>query len=113
MLTVFGRNWKPFPPPTVTSKIVLVADGTPFTAGRPFWSTIRMGGALLIWGMLVCLSPDLACDKNTIANIVASQKVSRNTAFNRFMIYSFSCAPALRIFFNIDTEPYLALCDSA
>jgi hypothetical protein len=36
MLTVLGTNWKPFPPPVVTSTIVLVADGTPFTAGCPF-----------------------------------------------------------------------------
>ena len=34
MLTVFGAKVKPCP--TVTSKIVLVADGTPFTANPPF-----------------------------------------------------------------------------
>jgi hypothetical protein len=34
MLTVLGVNEKPGP--TVTSKIVLVADGAPFTAGWPF-----------------------------------------------------------------------------
>src|SRR6266404_3193480 len=44
-----------------------------------------MGGALLIWGMLVCLSPDLACDKNTIANIIASQQIRRAPAFDRFI----------------------------
>ena len=42
MLSVSGTNWKPFPPPTVTSKIWLVAEGTPLTAGRPFWSTMWM-----------------------------------------------------------------------
>jgi hypothetical protein len=34
MLTVLGENEKPGP--TCTSTIVLVADGTPFTAGWPF-----------------------------------------------------------------------------
>ena len=36
MLTVSGTNWKPFPPPTITSTVVLVADGIPLTAGWPF-----------------------------------------------------------------------------
>jgi hypothetical protein len=36
MFTVSGTNWKPFPPPTVTSKIAPVGDGTPLTAGWPF-----------------------------------------------------------------------------
>ena len=34
ILTVLGENEKPGP--TVTSTIVLVADGTPLTAGWPF-----------------------------------------------------------------------------
>jgi hypothetical protein len=67
---------------------VVVADGTPLTAGWPFWSTMRMGAgaALFAWGMLVRLSPDSARTKNTIANIVASQKIDRNAAFDLFMI---------------------------
>jgi hypothetical protein len=85
MLTVSGTNWKPFPPPTVTLTVVLVADGTPFTAGWPFSSTIRMGGALFAWGVLVRLSPDSARTKNTMANIVASQKIDRN-AFDLFIL---------------------------
>ena len=36
MLTVLGLNVKLPPGATVTSTIVLVADGTPFTAGWPF-----------------------------------------------------------------------------
>jgi hypothetical protein len=88
MLTVLGSNVNVPPGATVTSKIVPVSDGTPFTAGWPFWSTIRMNpcGALFVRGILARLSPDSARTKNTIANIVASQKVSRTTAFNRFMI---------------------------
>jgi hypothetical protein len=38
MFTVSGLNEKPGP--TITSTIVVVADGTPFTAGWPFSSTI-------------------------------------------------------------------------
>jgi hypothetical protein len=34
ILTVLGLNAKPGP--TITSTVVLVADGTPLTAGRPF-----------------------------------------------------------------------------
>src|SRR4029450_2947636 len=45
ILTVSGTNAKPCP--TVTSKIVLVIDRTPFTAGCPFSSTIVSGSATL------------------------------------------------------------------
>jgi hypothetical protein len=88
MLTVLGSNVKPPPVPTVTSKIVLGSDGTPLTAGWPFWSTMRMGAgaALFAWGMLVCLSPDSALTKNAMANIAASQKIPRTAAFDLFMI---------------------------
>jgi hypothetical protein len=87
MLTGFGVKVKVPPGPTITSTIVLVADGTPLTAGWPFWSTMRMGAgaALFAWGMLARLSPDSALTKNAMANIVASQKVAR-TAFDLFMI---------------------------
>jgi hypothetical protein len=36
MLTVLGLNVSVPPGATVTSTVVLVADGTPLTAGRPF-----------------------------------------------------------------------------
>jgi hypothetical protein len=41
--------------------------------------------ALFAWGTLARLSPDSARTKNAMANIVASQKVTR-TAFDLFMI---------------------------
>jgi len=43
------------------------------------------GGALLIWGILVRLSPDSACIKNPIANVIVSQKIPR-AAFDLFMV---------------------------
>jgi hypothetical protein len=87
MLTVLGANVKVPPGATVTSTVVLVADGAPLTAGWPFWSTMRMGAgaALFACGMLARLSPDSALTKNAMANIVASQKVVR-TKFDLFMI---------------------------
>jgi hypothetical protein len=86
MLTVSGWNAKSGP--TITSKIVLGSDGTPLTAGWPFWSTMLMGAgaALFAWRMLARLSPDSALTKNAMANIVASQKVTRTAAFDLFMI---------------------------
>src|SRR5438045_234649 len=42
-------------------------------------------GAVIVWGLLVRLSLDSARTKNTTANIVASQKISR-TAFNLFIV---------------------------
>jgi len=59
----------------------------------------------------VRLSPDSARTKNTMANIIPSQKIGRAAAFDLFMLFSFFCAPAFRIFFYI--EPQLTLCDSA
>ena len=44
-----------------------------------------MGGALFVLGMLVRLSPDSARTKNTMANMVASQKIGRAT-FNLFIV---------------------------
>jgi len=74
---------------------------------------MRMGGALFVWGVLMRLSLDSARTKNTIANIVASQKVSRTTAFNRFMILFFLLrASVSRIFFQFQTESRLTLCGS-
>jgi hypothetical protein len=103
MLTVSGTNWKPFPPPTVTSTIVLVADGTPFTAGWPFSSTIRMGGAaLLVFGILVRLSPDSARTKNPTAKMTAIPKTNR-AAFDIFMSCCFLCA-SVRFFLH-ETTP--------
>src|SRR5438128_10678886 len=94
MLTVSGTNWKPFPPPTVTGTIAPVGDGTPFTAGWPFWSTIRMGGAPFVSGILVRLSPDSARTKNTMANIIASQKIGR-AAFNLFIVLLLLLRPSV------------------
>jgi hypothetical protein len=112
MLTVSGTNTSPAFP-TVTSTIAPLGDGTPFTAGWPFWSKMRMGGALFVWGVLMRLSLDSARTKNTIANIITSQKVSRTTAFNRFMILFFLLrASVSRIFFQFQTEPRLTLCVS-
>jgi hypothetical protein len=61
------------------------------------------------WAVASCLLPDSACDKNTIAKITVSEKVSRNTAFDRFMIFSFfSARQHLRISFSVvDNEPQL------
>ena len=71
------------------------------------------GGALYVWGILMRLSPDSACVKNTIANIIASQKIPRAT-FDLFMFLLFLlCASVADFLLNIDTEPYLTLCDSA
>ena len=51
--------------------------------------------------VLTCLSRGSACDKNTIAKIVARKKVSRATAFNRFMVILFlSLRQRLRILFS-------------
>src|SRR5438270_4841645 len=115
MLTVSGTKTSP-PCPTATSTIWLVAAGTPLTAGRPFWSTRWISCAEVSFCCVVLrrLSRDSACDRNTIKNIVARQTATRTTAFNRFMFLFLFCAPALRIFFfRTDTEPQLALSDSA
>jgi hypothetical protein len=42
-------------------------------------------GALIVWGALVRLSPDSARTKNTMANVVTSQKIPR-TAFDLFIL---------------------------
>jgi len=42
-------------------------------------------GALIVWGVLVRLSPDSARTKNAMANVVASQKIDRN-AFDLFIL---------------------------
>jgi len=57
------------------------------------------------------LSPDSARDENNGANVAASKKVSRNSALNRFMIYSFFCASVVDFIFRTDTEPQQTLCD--
>jgi len=44
-----------------------------------------MGGALFVSGILERLSPDSARTKNTMANMVASQKTGR-TAFDLFIL---------------------------
>src|SRR5882724_2271177 len=105
MLTVSGTNTSP-PCPTATSNIWPPPDGTPLTAGCPFWSTMWMTWPddFFCWAVASCLLPDSACDKNTIANITASEKVSRNTAFDRFMIFFlFSARQHLRSSFSGST----------
>jgi len=46
---------------------------------------MRIGGALFVRGLLVRLSPDSALTKNTMANIIPSQKIGR-TAFDLFIL---------------------------
>jgi hypothetical protein len=46
---------------------------------------MRIGGAPFLSGMLVRLSPDSARTKNTMANIIPSQKTAR-TAFDLFIV---------------------------
>ena len=45
-----------------------------------------MGGALFLRGVIVRMSPDSACTKNTMANIVASQKIDRTAALDLFIL---------------------------
>jgi hypothetical protein len=86
MLTVLGENVNPPPGATVTSTIVLVADGTPFTSGWPFSSTMVIGAIESFCGRAVVrLSPDSARTKKTMANVVASQKATR-PAFDFFIL---------------------------
>src|SRR6266480_1361716 len=100
MFTVSGTNTSP-PCPTATSKI-WPPDGTPLTAGRPFWSTRWISWAEVFFCCVVLgrLSRDSACDRNAVANNAVIQKLSRNTAVNRFMIlFLFSARQHLRISF--------------
>jgi hypothetical protein len=74
---------------------------------------MRMGGALFVSGILVRLSPDSARIKNTTANMVASQKVTR-TAFDFFIFFnSFFARQRFGLSFRTETEPHLTLRDSA
>src|SRR5947199_5929055 len=62
---------------------------------------------------LVRLSPDSARIKNTTANMVASQKVTR-TAFDFFIFFnSFFARQRFGLSFRTETEPHLTLRDSA
>jgi hypothetical protein len=65
------------------------------------------GGALLIWGILVRLSPDSAFVKNTMASVIASQKIPR-TAFDLFMLLLLLLGARVPDFF---IEPQLTLRD--
>jgi len=69
---------------------------------------IGADGAVTVWGALVRLSPDSARTKNTMANMVASQKTGR-TAFDLFILDSFS---ARQRSIRVDIEPPLTLCGS-
>jgi len=73
---------------------------------------MRMDGALFVWGILVRLSPDSARTKNTMANIIPSQKIAR-TAFDLLLVLFLLLRASLPDFFYIDTESRLTLCDSA
>jgi hypothetical protein len=87
ILTVLGENVNPPPGATVTSTIVLVADGTPFTSGWPFSSKMVIGAATTCFcaRVLARLSLDSARTKKTMANVVARQKASR-IAFDFFIL---------------------------
>jgi hypothetical protein len=50
------------------------------------------GGALFVFGIVVRLSRDSACTKNTTANIITSQKIERAAAFNLFIVLILFCA---------------------
>src|SRR5438270_10714676 len=51
------------------------------------------------------LSPDSACDKNAIANMIASKQVSRTTAFNRFMVLLLLLRVSIVDFPYLEAEP--------
>src|SRR5207249_12163512 len=88
ILTVLGSNTKLPPGATVTSTIVLVADGTPFTAGWPFSSKIVIGAAASSFCgcVLARLPPDSARTRNVIVKMFASQKMNRPAVLNFFMV---------------------------
>src|SRR6266513_345640 len=60
----------------------------------------------------MCFSRDSACDKNTIANIVARKKVSRATAFNRFMVLFLLLCASIRDFCFLRPNHQLTPCNS-
>jgi hypothetical protein len=53
------------------------------------------------------LSCDPACDENTIAKIVARQKASGATAFDRFMVLLFLMFASVCGFLGMNTESQL------
>ena len=71
-----------------------------------------MGGALFVCGVIVRMSPDSACTKNTMANIVASQKIDRTAALDLFILLFVLLRANVPGFSYIETEPRLTLCDS-
>jgi hypothetical protein len=103
MLTVSGTNWKPFPPPTMTSKVVPVGDGTPFTAGLPFRSRMRMGGAPFAFAVFARFWPDSARTRHPTAKMAASQKINRG-AFDIFILLVLFYASVRWILFRIAGE---------
>jgi hypothetical protein len=66
-----------------------------------------MGGALFLLGRLVRLSPDSAFVKNTMASVIASQKIPRAT-FDLFMLLLLLLRASVADFF---IEPQLTLRD--
>jgi hypothetical protein len=112
ILASLGLNVNPGP--TCTSKIWPPGDRTPLTAGRPFWSTIWMAWAEILFCCVVArrLSPESACDKNTIANIAIGQQASRTTTvFDRFIVLLLPLSPRFGIVISFDShsEPQLTL----
>src|SRR5437773_6653649 len=78
----------------------------------------RVWAEVCFWcAALMCLSPDSACDKNTVANVVASKEAIRTSAFNRFivlfLVLVLNVLGGSRFQFFIDTEPQLTICESA
>ena len=94
MLTVLGLNVSVPPGATVTSTIVLVLDGTPFTTGRPFRSRIWMGAAATCFcsGTLARVSPDSALTKTPVATKRATERINL-AVFDMFMLLILFCAP--------------------
>jgi len=75
MLTGFGLNVKVPPGPTITSTIVLVADGRRSRrAGRLVDNADGRRRRAPCWGTLARLSPDSALTKNAMANMLPAKK---------------------------------------
>jgi hypothetical protein len=110
ILTVLGSNVSVPPGATVTSTIVLVADGTPLITGWPFWSTIRSGDALLVLGILARCSPASIRTRDPVPTRTDTQRINL-PAFDIFMFLILFCAATFPGFPYFKTEMQLALCD--
>jgi hypothetical protein len=73
-----------------------------------------MGGALCLSGILLRLSPASARTKNTMANIIPTQKIGSAAAFDLFMVLLLRLRASVPEFVLMLTpEPQLTLYDSA